>query len=147
MGRHVPHNAAGNLNRSPIGAHSSGKYALYAATPESSSWQHFMDRVTHVLLQGDLIRSLHSDMEVSCDDAISKWVIIPFKVIAGHPRAGSIHAIYEMMGIKRCSFCRFLFFFVTSCMISVVGSADPSREFIFSCRTPLIHPYFSLKLR
>lgn len=68
MGRHVPHNAAGNLIRSPIGGHSPGKYSLYAATPESSSWQHFMDRVTHVLLQGDLIRSLHSDIEVCCDD-------------------------------------------------------------------------------
>ena len=46
MGRGSPHDFPSGLVGTP-----KAKFAIYAGTPDSQSWQHFLDRVTHVLLQ------------------------------------------------------------------------------------------------
>ncbi|KAI0367618.1 hypothetical protein BV20DRAFT_552485 [Pilatotrama ljubarskyi] len=90
---------------------------LVAASPDSWSFQHFLDRVTHVVSQAAHLNLSHATPDVVLDAR-------PRPVVAG---------MWEMLG------------FGGEKMHYYAGAPIAAKNIVFSCRSPLIHPWLSLR--
>ncbi|EJD46978.1 hypothetical protein AURDEDRAFT_164040 [Auricularia subglabra TFB-10046 SS5] len=88
---------------------------VIATSPDSWSFQHFLDRVTHIMLQGEhLNRGFHGD------------------VVTGRHPGGSVEQMWDMLGYGRQG-------------MHYNGGCVSAKTILFSCRAPLIHPWLSLR--
>lgn len=90
--------------------------ALLARTSDSWSFQHFLDRVTHVTAQAE---HLTRDLSVTA-----------FTGRAGNAR---VKGLWDAIG------------FDEDRVLHAPGGEMSIERLFFSCKTPLIHPYLSLK--
>ncbi|EJD38873.1 hypothetical protein AURDEDRAFT_91769 [Auricularia subglabra TFB-10046 SS5] len=89
---------------------------VIATSPDSWSFQHFLDRVTHVLVQGaHLNQGVHPE------------------VVVGRRPPTAVQQMWEMLGFK------------ASADIHYNGGHVTAKSILFSCRAPLIHPYTSFR--
>ena len=91
---------------------------ILAASPDSWSFQHFLDRSTHIILQ-----ALRLNLPQGPDTF----------VLTGAAEQAGVTELWQMLG------------FSPNQHIHRPGSLK-AKKWIFSCRTPLIHPYPSLRL-
>ena len=84
---------------------------LLATSPDSWSWQHFLDRVTTLWAQAMLIMN---------QEDISK-----VEIVSGNRPGQVVNELYDLLGVKH---------------LHQVEQIEAKRLF-FSCRTPLIHPF------
>jgi len=84
---------------------------VLATTPDSWSWQHFLDRVTILWAQASLI--------------IREEDFADIEIVSGSQPGRFVNQLYDILGVKH---------------LHQVGQIEAKRLF-FSCRTPLIHPF------
>ncbi|KAI0781890.1 hypothetical protein C8Q75DRAFT_728354 [Abortiporus biennis] len=90
---------------------------VIATTPDSWSFQHFLDRVTHVISQSHHLTSTLPS---------------PSSILAGRSSTSTVSQLWEMLGWTRDR----IFY----------GSPKVSaKNVVFSCRAPLIHPFLSYR--
>ncbi|ORX88813.1 hypothetical protein K493DRAFT_290149 [Basidiobolus meristosporus CBS 931.73] len=90
---------------------------VVATSPDSWSWQHFLDRVTVVWTQ-----SLFAMDQETRDNAT---------VLSGRkPNSPFVDEMYNLMGVKNHHHYQ-----------PGITQAQSAKTLIFSCRAPLIHPY------
>ncbi len=107
MGKEVSHSQFLNEVSTPD-AHEA---ILIATTPDSWSWQHFLDRVTTLWAQALLV------MDTS--------IISEVEVVSGRQPQKIVGQLYDILGMKHLHGVKEI----------------KARQLFFPCRTPLIHPY------
>ncbi|KAH9851844.1 hypothetical protein C2E23DRAFT_732108 [Lenzites betulinus] len=89
---------------------------LIATPPDSWSFQHFLDRVTHIVAQGH-----HFSLGQAAPD-----------VVTGRAPGGSVAEMWELMGLG-------------GGRVHHSARRLAAKTVIFSCRAPLVHPWLSLR--
>ncbi|EIW58394.1 uncharacterized protein TRAVEDRAFT_58667 [Trametes versicolor FP-101664 SS1] len=89
---------------------------LIATTPDSWSFQHFLDRITHIVAQGHHFTFGESAPEV----------------VAGRPPGGAVSEMYDMLGLGGGK-------------VHFRSPRVAAKKVVFSCRSPLVHPWLSLR--
>ncbi|KAI0777507.1 hypothetical protein BD413DRAFT_181118 [Trametes elegans] len=89
---------------------------LIATSPDSWSFQHFLDRVTHIVMQGAHLTLGHP----------------PPDVVTGRSPGPAVSEMWEMLGME-------------GSRIHYGTRRIAAKAIIFSCRSPLIHPWPSLR--
>ncbi|KAI0831877.1 hypothetical protein BC628DRAFT_1310600 [Trametes gibbosa] len=89
---------------------------LIATPPDSWSFQHFLDRITHIVAQG-----YHFSPGLNALD-----------VVAGRSPGGSVAEMWEMMGLGNGK-------------VHYGSPRVAAKTVVFSCRSPLVHPWLSLR--
>ena len=112
MGKEVSHSQFLNEVSTPD-AHEA---ILIATTPDSWSWQHFLDRVTTLWAQALLV------MDTS--------IISEVEVVSGRQPQKIVGQLYDILGMKHLHGVKEI----------------KARQLFFPCRTPLIHPYSIRKI-
>lgn len=91
-----------------------------AASPDSWSFQHFHDRVTHIILQGQHLT--HPDtVYITGREPVSAVVTALWEKLVPGAKDRVLHTSAQSWPIR-------------------------AKELVFSCRAPLIHPWFAQKL-
>ncbi|KAI0671329.1 hypothetical protein C8Q78DRAFT_1069047 [Trametes maxima] len=88
---------------------------LVATSPDSWSFQHFLDRVTHIVAQGS-----HLALGQRID------------AVAGRTPGSAVSEMWEMLGFS-------------SSQVHYNSPRVAAKALVFSCRTPLVHPWLSLR--
>jgi hypothetical protein len=116
-----PQSSHQNLVQSPqpiAAANATGTgIGIIASTPDNWSFQHFLDRVAHVLIQG-----------AGLYDSNQTFVLTG----TGHAPQAVVLDMYRLFGFR-----------------PEQVKSTPSRplaKVVYSCRTPLVHPYFAYRL-
>ncbi|KAI0649538.1 hypothetical protein C8Q79DRAFT_519183 [Trametes meyenii] len=88
---------------------------LVATSPDSWSFQHFLDRVTHIIAQGS-----HLALGQRID------------AVAGRTPGSAVSEMWEMLGFP-------------SPQVHYNSPRVAAKALVFSCRAPLVHPWLSLR--
>jgi len=91
-----------------------------AASPDSWSFQHFHDRVTHIILQGQHLRGTDTTY-ITGREPVSSIVSALWQKLVPDAKKRVLHTSAQSWPIR-------------------------AKELIFSCRAPLIHPWFAQML-